>query len=55
MKVLHRLYNAYAGDTDKMRIHYAAGSLHVSDEVRNQVLSRFLPVLEKWKAAEGIT
>jgi soluble lytic murein transglycosylase-like protein len=55
MKVLKRLHEAYAGDTDKMRIHYAAGSLHVSDEVRNQVLSRFQPALEKWKAAEGVT
>lgn len=55
LRLIKRLYEHYGGDTDKMRIHYAAGSLNVSDDTREQVLSRFRPALEKWKAQEAIT
>lgn len=55
LRLIKRLYEHYGGDTDKMRIHYGAGSLHVSDAVRDQLLSRFRPALEKWKEAEALS
>lgn len=50
VRLLKRLYTLYDGDTDKIRVHYGAGSLNVSDATRATLLGRFRKSLAKWKA-----
>jgi soluble lytic murein transglycosylase-like protein len=50
VRYLKRLYAKYQGDTDKVRVHYAAGNLNVSDATRTTLLTRFRRALAKWRS-----